>query len=66
MIKMGKDLNIDIYNDLFIIYFFCRCNAKQLDFLTLKEYETGLNYIGIDKFSDLKKKYEIYLNDLTF
>lgn len=56
MLKMGKELKIDIYNDLFIVYFFYECNAKQLDFLTEKEFEAGLSGLNVSTFSDLKKK----------
>ena len=66
MLKMGTDLKIDIYNDLFIIYFFYKCKAKQLEFLTEKEFETGLHALDVYKFSDLKSKYKIYIYNLLF
>lgn len=66
MLKMGTDLKIDIYNDLFIIYFFYKCKAKQLEFLTEKEFETGLCALGAYKFSDLKSGYKINIYNLLF
>ena len=51
MEKMGKTLGIDIYTDIFITYFFYKCNAKSMEEITEKEYITGLTNFNC---SDLK------------
>ena len=56
MIKMGKDLNIDIYNDLFIIFFLYKCDAKQIDCITETEFSKGLNNLYVKNFKELKSK----------
>lgn len=56
MIKMGNDLNIDIYNDLFIIFFLYKCDAKQIDCITETEFSKGLNNLYVKNFKELKSK----------
>lgn len=62
--KMGKDIDIDIYNDLYLLIFMFKCNAKKNDCLTRDEFNLGLKNLSIKKFinlkrskNDLKKKY---------
>lgn len=43
MVKMGKDLGIDIYTDMFLPYFLFKCKAKKLEEITFQEYKTGLS-----------------------
>lgn len=55
MIKMGKDIGIkDIYSDLFLIYFFFLCKAKQIDFLTEEEFASGLSALNVKEFKNVK------------
>lgn len=56
MLKMGKDLNIDIYDDLFIIFFLYKCDAKQIDCITDTEFTKGLNNLNVKNFKELKSK----------
>lgn len=56
MLKMGQELNIDIYNDLFIIYFLYKCDAKQIDCITETEFSKGLYNLDVKNFKELKTK----------
>ena len=55
--KMGADLGIDIMSDLFLVYFLFKCKARKNDCLTKKEFENGLNAMGLNKFTDLCGRY---------
>ena len=55
MIKLGKDLNIDIYTNMFIPYFFYKCSAKKLDEVTKSEYNKGLNYFNVKSILNISK-----------
>ena len=55
MIKIGKDLNIDIYTNMFIPYFFYKCSAKKLDEVTKSEYNKGLNYFKVKSIMNISK-----------
>ena len=55
MIKIGKDLNIDIYTNMFFPYFFYKCSAKKLDEVTKSEYNKGLNYFKVKSILNISK-----------
>jgi hypothetical protein len=55
MIKIGKDLNIDIYTNMFFPYFFYKCSAKKLDEVTKSEYNKGLNYFKVKSIMNISK-----------
>ena len=55
MIKLGKDLNIDIYTNMFFPYFFYKCSAKKLDEITKSEYNKGLNYFKVKSILNISK-----------
>lgn len=57
MIKMGKALNIDIYSDLFMPYFFYKCGCLEVGKCALPEYATGLSALKRKSFQDLKNDY---------
>jgi len=54
---MGKVLNIDIYLDLFMPYFFYKCGCIEVGKCTLEEYSKGLNGLKKKTFADLKQDY---------
>ena len=60
--KMGKTLGIDIYTDIFITYFVFRCGAKQMDFITEKEYIQGIKYFKCNTLAEVKNKI-IYIRE---
>lgn len=53
-LKMGKELGIDIFTDLFMVYFLFKCNAKRNDCLTEAEFATGLRAFGVSSFKSIK------------
>jgi hypothetical protein len=55
MIKIGNDLNIDIYTNMFFPYFLYKCSAKQLDQITKNEYNKGLNYFNTKSILNISK-----------
>lgn len=56
MEKMGKVLGIDIYTDIFITYFFYRCECKNFAEVTLEEYARGLQTFNVNNLADVKSK----------
>ena len=56
MEKMGKTLDIDIYTDVFITYFFFRCGCKSMEEVTESEYITGLKYFKCNDLNELKSR----------
>ena len=62
--KMGKTLGIDIYTDIFITYFAYKCGARQLEFITEREYLQGMNYFRCNSLADVKEKIMIIRGDL--
>ncbi len=54
--KMGKALGIDIYTDILMTYFSFKCGAKQMEFITEKEYIQGLKALKCNELSELKNK----------
>lgn len=57
MIKMGKALNLDIYSDLFMPYFFYKCGCFDVGKCSLQEYAAGLSALRRKTFQDLKNDY---------
>lgn len=55
-IKMGKVLDIDIYSDIFILYFCYRCECKQFGAISLEEFSRGLKSFNSVKLDEVKKK----------
>ena len=51
MIKMGKELKIDIYSDLFMPYFFYKCSCSKMGECSLQEYANGLTILKKKSFS---------------
>ena len=56
MEKMGKTLEIDIYTDIFITYFFFRCNCQSMEEVSESEYLKGLKYFDCNCLYDIKNK----------
>lgn len=56
MEKMGKVLNIDIYTDIFITYFFYKCGCKSMDGVTEQEYVKGLKNCYVNSLDELVPK----------
>ena len=54
--KMGKTLGIDIYTDIFITYFVYKCGAKQMEFITEKEYIQGIKNFKCNTLAEVKNK----------
>lgn len=54
MEKMGSTLGIDIYSDLFITYFFYRCQCKTYGEVSLDEYTRGLTSFGANNLGEVK------------
>ena len=54
--KMGKNLGIDIYNDIFITYFIYKCGAISLECITEPEFTQGMKALKCNTMDDLKKK----------
>lgn len=66
MVKIGEDLGIDIYTDMFFPYFLYKCKAKKLEEITLNEYKTGLNAFYIKSIKALpKSKLTSFKSDIT-
>ncbi len=66
MVKIGEDLGIDIYTDMFFPYFLYKCKAKKLEEITLNEYKTGLNAFYIKSIRSLpKSKLTSFKTDIT-
>ena len=66
MVKIGQDLGIDIYTDMFFPYFLYKCKAKKLEEITLNEYKTGLNFFYIKSIKSLpKNKITAFKNDIA-
>ena len=53
LLKIGKDLKIDIYTHMFFPYFFYLCKAKNLEKITKDEYKNGLNFFHVDSIKKL-------------
>ena len=51
---MGKTLDIDIYNDTFIIFFFFCCGMKKLEEITKDEYFQGLSSFKCNSLAQVK------------
>lgn len=64
MIQMGKTLDIDIYTDTFITFFFFCCEMKNLDEVTLEQYKKGLKCFHANKLSDIKYYIQIVKGEL--
>ena len=60
MEKMGKVLNIDIYTDIFITYFFYKCGCKSMDGVTEQEYVKGLKNCYVNSLDELVPKIICY------
>ena len=56
MTKMGQILEIDVYSDIFITYFFYRCNFKNYGEVTLDEYLKGLASFDVNSLSEVKSQ----------
>lgn len=54
--KLGKALDIDIVNDVFITYFIFKCGCTKYGKISKDEYSTGLNAFGAKTIDDVKKK----------
>ena len=55
-VKMGKTLGIDIYTDIFMTYFVYKCGAKQMEFITEKEYIQGIKALKCNTLAEVKNK----------
>jgi len=51
-----KDLDIDLYEDIFITYFLYRCNCKKFAEVTLAEFATGMQSFEAQTAKDVKSK----------
>ena len=60
MEKMGKVLNIDIYTDIFITYFFYKCGCKSMEGVTEQEYVKGLKNCYVNSLDELVPKIICY------
>ena len=56
MEKMGTTLEIDIYTDIFITYFFYRCNCQSIEEVSESEFIKGLRYFDSNSLNDVKSK----------
>ena len=54
---MGTAIEIDIYSDLFMPYFFYKCESSENGVCTLDEYSRGLIYFKRKTFKELKNDY---------
>lgn len=54
-VKIGKDLDIDIYSDIFILYFCFKCECKQFGAINLEEFSRGIQAFGVSQLVDIKK-----------
>lgn len=54
--KMGKTLGIDIYTDVFMVYFAYKCDSKNLEYITEKEYINGLKAFKCNTLNEVKNK----------
>lgn len=54
MEMMGKTLDINIYEDIFITFFFFRCDCKNMEEVSEEEYIRGLKEFGYESLSELK------------
>lgn len=51
---MATALEIDIYSDLFLPYFFFRCDSSEVGVCTLEEYSRGMSFFKKKTFKELK------------
>lgn len=58
MEKMGSVLNIDIYSDLFITFFFYQCDCKSMEEVTQDEYIRGLTEFNCNTLHEVKNHIE--------
>ena len=54
--KMGKTLGIDIYNDIFITYFFYKCKSYDAEEITEEQYIEGLTAFKCNTLNEVKNK----------
>ena len=64
MEKMGKTLEIDIYTDIFITYFFFRCDCKNMESVSETEYLQGLEYFNCNTLEEVKNQINYVREDL--
>ena len=55
MEKIGKDLDIDIYTNMFFTYFLFKSKSYDLEKITEEEYNRGLNYFKINSIKEYPK-----------
>jgi hypothetical protein len=56
MEKMGTTLEIDIYTDIFITYFFFKCNCQSIEEVSESEFIKGLRNFDSNSLNDVKSK----------
>jgi len=54
---MGTAIDIDIYSDLFMPYFFYQCDSTETGSCSLEEYSRGMSHFHRKTFKDLKHDY---------
>ena len=54
---MGNAIDIDLYSDLFMPYFFFKCESSEVGICSLEEYALGMTHFKQKTFKDLKKDY---------
>lgn len=52
---MGKTLDINIYEDIFITFFFFRCACQNMEEVSEEEYVRGLKAFGFESLEQLKE-----------
>ena len=55
MEKIGKDLDIDIYTNMFFTYFLFKSKSYDLEKITEEEYNRGLKYFKINSIKEYPK-----------
>ena len=51
---MAEVLKIDLFSDLFLVYFMFHCKAKDNQSLTANEYANGLRAFGVSSIKSIK------------
>ena len=62
--KIADELGIDLENDLFMVYFLYKCNAKKMERITEDEYITGLKAFEVNTLTEVKSKIMNFREDM--
>lgn len=56
MEKMGRDLGIDIYKDIIIVFILFKCGCDNMDSINEEQFTKGLKALNVSSIKNLKSK----------